>query len=242
MSTFFLKIGAAIHSSWSSVIYFIGLSLGDSSRATLDPKRWAKVICRLDLYIDPNAPPAIGTGFFLNVPGASKDVLVTAGHNLIRPPKSPGDKPQRTQQIEVRLYDSDGNPTTEKVEPSDYHIAAPYEQSQTPENAVHDYGIILLDRPIVDGKPKPREAFGFDIVLAAMDLQSKELGTNLIAFVGGYPGILNKTPTSEFRQGSGTFGRHKDRQVLYHAGTDQGMSGAPIWVNYDGEEVVVGIQ
>jgi len=233
-------IRSSVHKTWNYVS-ITGLGRSDH---TSNPGDWPKAICRLDLYTNPGTePPAVGTGFFLNVPGMTKDVLVTAGHNLIRPPTDPGSKPKRTPKIGIRCHDVKGNPTTVLVTDADYHITEQYEQSQAPENAVHDYGIILLDRLQSDnGDPQPRIGFGFNVLLAAMDLHSEEQGVELSALVGGYPGKENKSETPHYRQGTGTFGKHEDRQVLYNAGTDEGMGGGPVWVNYGGEDIVVGIQ
>jgi hypothetical protein len=237
------SIQSSGHKSWKLVSNIAGFGSSDQSGATSTPVEWPRAICRLDLYIDAGSGrPAVGSGFFLNVPGATKDVFVTAGHNLIRPQTDPDSKPRRTSKIGIRCHDAKGKPTTVMVTDADYHITEQYEQSQAPENAVHDYGIILLDRPRSDnGDPQPRYGFGFNVVLAAMDLRSEEPGA-LTALVGGYPGKDNGGEKLCFSHGTGTFGEHKDRQVLYHAPTDQGMDGGPVWVNYGGEDIVVGIQ
>ncbi|KAA8894574.1 hypothetical protein FN846DRAFT_973511 [Sphaerosporella brunnea] len=242
-SSLLSKIGSAVSTSWKSVSSFVGLGSSDSLRDAANPEHWARAVCRLDLYLNPGSePPRVGSGFFLNVPGTDKDVLVTAAHNLTRPPTDPGGKPKRTQKIGIRTHDASGRPTTVMATPSDYLITEQYEQSQTPENAVHDYAVILLDRLVVDGKPKPRDAFGFNVLLAAMDLRSKEPGVELAAWVGGYPVKDNKSDAPHFKPETGSFGRHEERQVLFNAGTDRGMSGGPVWVRYEGEEIVVGIQ
>ncbi|KAF8451723.1 hypothetical protein BDZ91DRAFT_802618 [Kalaharituber pfeilii] len=216
---------------------------GDQSRAIARSSRWEQVIVRLDLYIKEGQPPGYGTGFFLNVPGSRQDVIVTAGHNLVQPGR---DGPKVTPKIGIRLIDSEiHSQVTEFVTPDAYHIASRYKSSPGPmADSADDYGVILIDRPIVNGTPRPREAFGFNIVLAAMDLTTDQPGSMLSAHVGGYPGLhqdRNLDIPPKFGFGSGHFGKYADRHLYYHGGTDQGMSGGPIWVNFLGEEIVVGI-
>jgi len=212
-----------------------------------DTDKWNRVAVRLDLNIVTNGELQLeyGTGFFLNVPGATQDVIVTAGHNLIKPAKDAQSQPELTSNIDVQITSEEGKIITETVTPDRYHICTKYkEQLSATADPADDYGVILLDRPIVSGVPKPRDAFGYNIVLAAMDLSTPEPGTVLAGQVGGYPGNKQGAPTDrpKFSFAPAGFGKHADRQLDYHAGTDQGMSGGPVWVRFLGDDIAVGIQ
>ncbi|KAF8418780.1 hypothetical protein BGX38DRAFT_1310538 [Terfezia claveryi] len=219
---------------------------GDSSQSP-DTGNWSEVIVRLDLNIITNGQLQIGygTGFFLNVPGAAQDVIVTAGHHLIRPAKDAQSQPELTSRIDVQITNEEGNILTETVTPVRYHICTKYKKqpSQTADSA-DDYGVILLDRPIVGGVQTPRKAFGYNIILAAMDLSTSEPGTMLAGQVGGYPGNKQDVPTDHPKSSfvPAGFGKHGERQLCYHANTDLGMSGGPVWVKFLGDDIAVGIQ
>jgi len=83
-------VGAASTASVKKGTATVGLVRGDHFRAFSDRQKWKEVIVGLDLHIITNGQLqlAYGTGFFLNVPGTGQDVIVTAGHNLIRPAKA----------------------------------------------------------------------------------------------------------------------------------------------------------
>ncbi|KAF8460889.1 hypothetical protein BDZ91DRAFT_851308 [Kalaharituber pfeilii] len=239
---------SAIHSTWSQLSRVLAdagiagyLGLADTSRSTTKTNWLYQVIVRLDLYFESEKGPAIGTGFFLNIPGTTQDVIVTAGHNFIRAPKPGQTQAQRVQKIVLWLQDAGGKWSTQVVMPTQCRVAQPYEQSPTQQNAIYDYGIILLDRT---DSHIPRDSLGYNIALASMDLNSSSLGqgVGLNAQVGGYPGssnFISKDPILE--TGNGRFTHVDKRQLHYTAATDQGMSGGPVWVDFGGEAVVVGI-
>lgn len=243
------RAASAAHFTWSNITKFSSwvahLTGIDTSRATTNVSWLSQVIVRLDLYLDSDlsTPSAVGSGFFLNIPGTTKDVIVTAGHNLIRPPKQGQSTPERVQKIDVRVKGADGKWSTQSVTHTQCFIAEPYEKSPTAANAIYDYGVILLDRAKAD---ETRDALGFNIVLASMDPSSQSLGpgdVGLVSSVGGYPAVSNSEDGDpELETANGRFAQHAERQVHYTAASNQGMSGGPIWVNFGGETVVVGIQ
>ncbi|KAF8438787.1 hypothetical protein BDZ91DRAFT_853903 [Kalaharituber pfeilii] len=238
-STYFSWLKATrAASTFTALATFVRLT--DTSRITTNISFLSQVIVRLDLYDSENdsTPKSVGSGFFLNIPGAGKDVIVTAGHNLVRPPKPGQPRPARTEKIGIWSKDAHGKWTTQIVKPTQYRIAEPYERSPTTENSIHDYGVILLDRGTT-----ARDAFGYNIALASMDLNSKLLGdgAGLNAIVGGYPATANSGEEPELETGFGRFTKNSERQLHYSAPTDQGMSGGPVWVDFGGEPVAVGI-
>lgn len=121
----------------------------------------------------------------------------------------------------------------------EFYISESYKKVPNDTNPVDDYGCILLPREKdSSGKEKARDGFGFSLPLAFTDLK----GSGLSAFVGGYPGILNMGNNAEFRYAFGEFGTVDVGQLFYHATTEQGQSGGPVWVVYKGYETVIGIQ
>ncbi|KAI5779954.1 hypothetical protein DFH27DRAFT_604773 [Peziza echinospora] len=241
------KAASAAHYTWSTVTKattgLAGLvGLVDTSRATTSVSWLSQAIVRLDLYLDGgDKPDAVGSGFFLNIPGTTQDVIATAGHNLIRPAGPGQSGPQKVSKIDVRYKDGTGKWTVKQVTPANYYIGEPYEKSPSEANAVYDYGVILLDR---DGS-EPRDSLGFNIFLASLDLNSPELGNDksgLNSSLGGYPANANSGPGDpELEIANGRFSKHAERQVHYTAPSDKGMSGGPVWVSFGGEAVVVGI-
>ena len=177
-----------------------------------------------------NGLTAVGSGFLVNIPGAKKDIVFTAGHNLI-------DKDGNyVKAVDVII---DGKLATRiKTLGEDFHISESYKKTPNDTNPVDDYGCLLIERTKVNGREIPREGFGFSVPLAFADLR----GMGLKAFVGGYPGELNMGGNVEFRYALGDFGQTAPGQLFYHASTEKGQSGGPVWVLYKGYETVIGIQ
>ncbi|KAF8434470.1 hypothetical protein BGX38DRAFT_161830 [Terfezia claveryi] len=171
--------------------------------------------------------PFIGSGFFVNIPGTERDILFTAGHNLIN------EHGALVHSVDVYV---DGELiSTVRVHGDDYHISESYIKTPNNTNPINDYGCILIKKREVT--PKLREGFGFSLALADRDLRTMGLS----AFVGGYPAGLNSPSTTEFRYAMGSFGKVDANQLHYHATTEKGQSGGPVWVLYKGYETVIGI-
>lgn len=134
----------------------------------------------------------------------------------------------------------DGEPST-RVQKlgEDFYISESYKITPNDTNSIDDYGCILIPRVRdIHGKEIVREGFGFSIPLAYTN--PRDFG--LKAFVGGYPGELNIGDNVEFRYALGDFGQADPGQLFYHASTEKGQSGGPVWVLYKGYETVIGIQ
>ncbi|KAF8437010.1 hypothetical protein BGX38DRAFT_1274230 [Terfezia claveryi] len=198
-----------------------------------NPAAWSRWAVKLLLHWDDpekaNGLSAIGSGFFVNIPGAKKDIVFTAGHNLLN-----------KDGIYVKAVDViiDGKPAARvKTLGEDFHISESYKRTPNDTNPIDDYGCLLIERAKINDRDVPREGFGFSIPLAFADLR----GMGLKAFVGGYPGELNIGDNVEFRYALGDFGQTDPGQLFYHASTEKGQSGGPVWVLYKGYETVVGI-
>lgn len=162
----------------------------------------------------------------MNIPEAKYDIIFTAGHNLVNADK------KLVHSVDV-IVDRE-KIFTARTHGTHYHLSESYRNNPGDENSVNDYGCILIEKANTEG----RHGFGFSLVLAQQDL--KAMGLN--AFVGGYPGELNMDGKVDFRYTMGNFGALDDSRVAYHATTEKGQSGGPVWVLYKGYEVAVGIQ
>ncbi|KAH8647459.1 hypothetical protein BGZ60DRAFT_535345 [Tricladium varicosporioides] len=158
-----------------------------------------------------------GTGFYVNIPGTQHDIIFTAGHNLI-------DKTgQRSQKLTIL-----GTEPRDNIDVGDnYRICDAYARDPMTAKTADDYGIILVPRK--NGHPRP--GFGFCLKLAYID----DLGGEVR--VTGY---RDTTPPGNPIESTGSY-TCTDNQIQYTARTEQGVSGSPVWVAYNGHETVVGI-
>lgn len=160
-----------------------------------------------------------GTGFFVNFPSTKYDVILTAAHNLIHHNKA------RAQNLKV-VY-SDG--VEEDVKR--YIICPQYEDvlalgPEHPDRGLYDYGVILLPKEDVDS----RLGLGLNL---GFNLQAQSDRNVNVSGFGDGPGAL-RTSSGDLQD----FGR----QLMYKAQTEQGMSGSPVWIAYDGQRIAIGIQ
>ncbi|OKL61294.1 hypothetical protein UA08_03759 [Talaromyces atroroseus] len=170
-----------------------------------------------------------GTGFYVNLPGAKEDIILTAAHNLI----------SETKQRSTALCVLGSAPIA--IPDGKFEICSKYEKNPGEKEAVNDYGAIFVPR-IANNQAKP--GFGYSLKLGIdEDLKGR-------VHVTGYKGREKKaTPTvpagtasdlGELVESSGRYAGDGS-QLLYEADTEQGMSGSPVWVEYNGYPTVVGI-
>src|SRR4051812_35121007 len=77
-----------------------------------------------------------GTGFYLNIPDTTSNVIVTAGHNLINE--------NRVLSEDIEILKLNGESIN--VETSEVFIPESYKQDPSSENAENDYGAIITKR------------------------------------------------------------------------------------------------
>lgn len=186
----------------------------------------------------------MGTGFFINLPDAPDNVILTAGHNLIR---SSG---ERTREMKVHITLLPAQPNcapqilVQDVDPSTIRICPDFEKNPVAsENKINDWGMILLPAT----KPK-RPGFGFNLRLAF-----QEFGKKVRAYDEAKDKIVETAYIPHMRVTSFTAERsgplvvegeerlRKD-QLEYSIDTEEGMSGSPVWMEDRGGECVVAIQ
>lgn len=173
----------------------------------------------------------------MNFPGTKDDVILTAGHNLI------SEAGQRATDLTVL-----GNSPI-SIGADKFKISKSYEKEPNSKQAVNDYGIILVPR--VNNQPRP--GFGYSLKLGIDE------DLNRTVHVTGYKGKVSK-PVSKPGNSLGSTPSDKDKQdmnkpvdstgkatsdgeqLVYGARTEQGMSGSPVWVAYNGYPTAVGIQ
>ncbi|KAL7915087.1 hypothetical protein GGI35DRAFT_474782 [Trichoderma velutinum] len=193
------------------------------------------------LQCDFGGGPTYGTGFFVNFPCNTYDVILTAAHNLIN------DQKVTVQSLKVFCAKAEKNAKNngegsnkDEIEPepvAGFKICPRYiEILETKPNSSdkgsYDYGIILLVKDVT--KESNRQGLGLNLGLSShLTLQgSKD------ANVSGYGG---SDPTSPLQHSSGRLKLGMKQCVEYKAPTEQGMSGSPVWIPYGGHPVVVGI-
>lgn len=170
----------------------------------------------------------------MNFPGTKDDVILTAGHNLI------SESGRRATDLTI-LGDS---PIS--IGADGFKISTSYEKEPNGKQAVNDYGIILVPRV----NSQVRSGFGYSLKLGIDE------DLNRTVHVTGYKGKVTKAgnkvgSTSSDKDKKQNMNKPVDstgqatsdgEQLVYGARTEQGMSGSPVWVAYNGYPTVVGIQ
>ncbi|KAI0836967.1 hypothetical protein F5Y06DRAFT_288220 [Hypoxylon sp. FL0890] len=200
------------------------------------PRRWEDWVVKLTF--EKSGQEKHGSGFYVNVPNATFDVILTAGHNLV----------EKEQQYcsNIRILNDPFAKTEIPVTPEMIRVCQRYLEDPDELNAIYDYGVILLKRD----KNKRMRGFGFNLMLGLAPLpgentdspedEEKDLLQNREVYVSGYrPGDspLNDPP----RRSEGKCIRTNAHQLYYQADTIQGMSGGPVWIGFRGVETVVAI-
>jgi hypothetical protein len=168
-------------------------------------------VVKLEFYND--GVRGTGSGFFVNIPMASCDVILTAGHNLYN------DNKNYMTNLTILLPNPDLTSPDDKRQPvpaEQIKVAAAY--LRDPKNYEADYGAILVPR----AKGAPARGFGFNMTLAFDQLVGD-------ACVSGY-----RAPTEAGRPmlSMGKFVTCSETQLSYEAKTEKGISGSPVWITY----------
>lgn len=186
--------------------------------------------------------PTYGTGFFVNFPCSTYDVILTAAHNLINEQKV------TVQNLKVFCAKTEKNTKNtgegagkEEIEPepvAGFKICPRYieileTKPKAADKGSYDYGIILLVKD--KNRESNRQGLGLNLGLSShLTLQGSKT-----ANVSGYGG---NGLTSPLQHSSGqVIKTHLKQCVEYRAPTEQGMSGSPVWIPYGGYPMVVGI-
>jgi V8-like Glu-specific endopeptidase len=167
------------------------------------------------------------------MPGARHDVILTAGHNLIHETKQPyGD-------IQVTFMDTASRQIVERAVPVDsvhVHICSTYKEnptlSVTASEAPNDYGAIILEREA--GRPA-HPSFGWSAILGDEKVIEGEVGVT--GYQAGVGGAIASTSTGFCAEYIVT-----PNQLEYEAQTEEGISGAPVWIGYKGLMVALAVQ
>ncbi|PTB69529.1 hypothetical protein BBK36DRAFT_1187439 [Trichoderma citrinoviride] len=165
-----------------------------------------------------------GTGFFVNLPSPSFDVILTAAHNLIDGSKN------LASDLKVIYADNDEDLVTEfRICPQYVDILGTRPKSDV--RAIYDYGVILL--PKDEKKRHKRQGLGLSLELSSNDTLLKP-GKEVRVY--GY----GETAGGDLLESSGPL-NSATSQLEYQAPTEPGMSGSPVWIPYGGQQVAVGI-
>ncbi|KAI0121865.1 hypothetical protein F4814DRAFT_406812 [Daldinia grandis] len=179
-----------------------------------------------------------GSGFYVNVPNASYDIILTAGHNLV-------DKPQHYCSNIKIIQDPCENKDID-IKPEMIRVCRKYFEDPDELNEIYDYGAILLERP----PSKRHRGFGFHLMLglppnlekgaAYTEDKDKDILWDHMVHVCGY--IPEESPPGKSpRRSEGKYVGANSHNLRYDADTRPGMSGGPVWVGFRGVETIVAI-
>ncbi|KAI4861945.1 hypothetical protein F4820DRAFT_432081 [Hypoxylon rubiginosum] len=199
---------------------------------TTPSRQWEKWLVKLTF--EKSGDERHGNGFFVNVPNADFDIILTAGHNLV-------DKPQHYCK-NIKIISSAAEIL---VTPDMVRVCERYFNEPEDTNAIYDYGAILLKRL----KKDRVRGFGFNLMLGLAPIREASGSSNkntrdilqgASLYVSGYrpadSPIENPPERSE-----GRCIRPSRHDLTYEAETIQGMSGGPVWLGFRGIETVVAI-
>ena len=161
-----------------------------------------------------------GTGFYINIPEAENYVILTAGHNLIDTNR------ELSQDLVVGGPPEGGLSVRGKG--LKIFISTSYKVTPNHSNAENDYGAILIPK---EDNSNPR-GFGFALKLGHDNLRGYGLD------VSGYQPYPGPGPVTSTGQCIGCW----ENQLEYNVPTQEGLSGSPVFIPYEGHETAVAIQ
>lgn len=187
-----------------------------------------------------------GNGSFLNVPSfPDKHIIITCAHNLIHGGKrsinleihynnpfeiDPADPtkviftdPKRPAIIVVPIENNQDN----------VYICKDYTGAGTGDPAV-DYGVIVIPRTSI----QTPHGFGFSLKLAFRN--SFKGNVHVSGFRKSPKGVMK--PLRPLTSSGVGMSYHNGKSIEYRARTESGISGSPVWVQYNKFIAVVGIQ
>lgn len=184
-----------------------------------------------------------GSGFFLNVPNINdKYVILTTAYNLI----SNGIRTLKLKVIYNNPFQVDSVHPDKVIFADDKKpaiIELPVDNTNNSDDVyickayhsetglpLHDYAVICIPRT---SKGQQR-GFGFSLKLAHK--KSFKGNVHISGFMGKIPKTLRPFTSSAFNM------TYHDHHVGYHALTEVGMGGSPVWIEYKGYPTVVAIQ
>ncbi|KAB8254986.1 hypothetical protein BDV32DRAFT_7773 [Aspergillus pseudonomiae] len=164
----------------------------------------------------------VGTGFYLNLPGASYHIILTAAHNLV------DKKGNFSKNLSIQRY---GDRETRPIQPPIQPLVCPHYTGKTDPKS--DYGLIKFPRCSDDSD----HGFGFALSLGYENLRGEEL------HVSGYaPHETGRTANQpSVYTNTGKCSRASMNQLDYKIPTEKGWSGSPVYMAYNGHETVVAI-
>ncbi|KAI1371258.1 hypothetical protein F4677DRAFT_457232 [Hypoxylon crocopeplum] len=200
------------------------------------PRRWEDWVVKLTFEKLGNEKH--GNGFYVNVPNATFDVILTAGHNLV-------DK-EKHYCSNIRIVNDPHEKKDITVTLDMIRVCQRYFDEPEELNAIYDYGAILLKRD----RQKRIRGFGFNLILGLAPLpggvlgyteyEQKDLLRDRKVYVSGYTPEDSPSDGPPRKSEGGCIGASL-HQLRYRADTKQGMSGGPVWIGYRGVETVVAI-
>ncbi|KAI0393161.1 hypothetical protein F5Y17DRAFT_433499 [Xylariaceae sp. FL0594] len=192
-------------------------------------------VVRVSFRSDSNGAWKDGNGFFVHIPGCDADVILTAGHNLCHSPRA------FYTDILVTFAESTASgtakETTVSVTGKSVFVCQEYADNPTlnvgDPGAEHDYGAIILAR--VQGSSAPRRpAFGWSAILGEARRIVGDM--SITGYQSGVGGGAASTST-----GPCATAQVRENQFEYRAAAEAGISGAPVWMGYEGIVTAVAV-
>jgi V8-like Glu-specific endopeptidase len=167
--------------------------------------------------------PNFGTGFYLKVPDSQKNVILTAGHNLIDENKV------RTKSLKITTANGKSIPFDPKEVFYQNH-----EEFTSDNKEANDWGMILVP------KNKDIPDIGFEFSLLFATAQSTSCGSLMDLTLVGYHPVPSDCLGLVMSSGKGQ--QISEDQLEYAIRTKRGQSGSPIIIAHNGYPTVIGIQ
>lgn len=205
-----------VHPEWNG-LYLDSDHLGDITNTSVKTvEGWAVY---LEFRTEDHS--SSGSGFFLNMPSMQEhELILTSAQNLI------DEKGNEVEDLRI----SDVNQSNLEIVGQWYCPA--YRRSRKPE---YDYAAIKVKRTtaVAEGR-----GLGFSMCLGDKERLSGRVG------VTGYhhrDSPYVHAPTTSMGPILTNFGEEKEF-LEYRAATDDGLTGSPVWIGYDGHPIAIGIQ
>ncbi|KAF2268878.1 hypothetical protein CC78DRAFT_575418 [Lojkania enalia] len=196
-------------------------------RASDEPYKW---ICRIQTTWDDKETR--GTGFLVNIPRTDVRCIVTAGHNLVRPPLNQGGQNLKPKEVKLTFVEKKESYISK---PSEWNVNEIYQDHPVDDNAAYDYALIAVAEQDAKGKVFERGGFGYTIRVTEDVINHSQVS------VYGYPIDMKDNEPFVPKGGRGS-ARVEHKRILYDINTAVGVSGGPVWISHrTGDNTVVGI-
>jgi len=165
-----------------------------------------------------------GSGFYMKIPAASCDVILTTGHNLV------AENGIRTTQLAIASGEAR---KFQPVRERDIRVCAKYLEER---KSMFDYGAILVRHATLTSKS---HGYGYSMTLAFGTSETFE--NNNVSVIGYQDSSKPGRPRTSTGEGRKLKLYATSNQVKYPVATEKGMSGSAVTVEYEGKQTILAI-